>query len=393
MQQPNRIRILFVIASLAGGPRTGIRNILLHLDRQNFEPFVAYFHIKGIVNIPETYWEELRRAGVPVWIFKMCHPLDFMAFLRFFLFLARMHFSVLYLPLRLLDSIGSLMAHVLGIPVFVSKHGFPQHNTVKSHIKLPWHIKRAMYVSEKLSTSLATRIRTVSRANKSVYIRLFGVKPTKIVVIPNGLELADKIDSSETVFYRESILKGCSGVKVIGLVGSLVPIKGHSTYIRAAALVKERMSNVKWLIVCDVTEKMRPYQRELLALAKRLEVEDMVEFINYRPDVYAILDVAVVPSFIEDCPHVVLEAMKYGKAVVASKVGGIPELVTDGETGLLFPPLDHQRLADKLLYLLEDVSRPHLMGVKGRERLRNNFCVHNVVKALEREIQTIAKSG
>jgi glycosyltransferase involved in cell wall biosynthesis/ubiquinone/menaquinone biosynthesis C-methylase UbiE len=154
-------------------------------------------------------------------------------------------------------------------------------------------------------------------------------------------------------------------------VARLAEAKGQRTLIEALSEV-----DATAVLVGRDLERGGAYETELRALAERLGVADRVVFAGHRDDVDGLLegaDVFCLPSTVEGLPLVVLEAMARGRPVVASAVGGTPELVLDGETGLLVPPGDPHALADALSQLLADPERAHRLGESSWARVDAEF--------------------
>jgi len=154
-------------------------------------------------------------------------------------------------------------------------------------------------------------------------------------------------------------------------VARLADVKGQRSLLRALTGL-----NATAVLVGRDLEQDGAYERELRAEAERLGVVDRVVFAGYRDDVPALLagcDVFCLPSEMEGLPLGVLEAMAQGKPVVATAVGGTPELVVHGETGLLVQPGDVEALAAALAQLLADPEQARHMGEAGRERVQREF--------------------
>ena len=132
--------------------------------------------------------------------------------------------------------------------------------------------------------------------------------------------------------------------------------KGQHVLVDALAVVRKNIPAAVWFI----GKAAKPYQDLLEAQAQALGLSQAIHFLGYRSDLPALLplaDIVVLPRMHEAVPRVLLEAMAAGRPVVATNVGGTPELVTEGETGLLVPPSDASRLAEALIALLGDRSR------------------------------------
>jgi glycosyltransferase involved in cell wall biosynthesis len=167
----------------------------------------------------------------------------------------------------------------------------------------------------------------------------------------------------------------------LAVVARLDHVKGVDIALRAlAALRDRRFSDVRLVVVGDGPEAGR-----LRDIAVELGVDGLVEFAGFRHDVeryIASSDIVLVPSRYEPFGMVAAEAAAAGKPVVASRVGGLREIVVDGETGLLFNPDDHNDLAEKIIALIEDNRRAAEMGLKGRARAERLFSPLKVAEKL-----------
>jgi len=176
---------------------------------------------------------------------------------------------------------------------------------------------------------------------------------------------------------------------VIGTVSVLRGKKGHRFLLEAAARLRQEYPGLKVIVVGD-----GPGRDGLWREAKALELERTVSFLGFRQDIPRILatfDVFVFPSLEEALGAAILEAMAAGKAVVASRVGGIPEAVVDRETGLLVPPADSGALAEAVRKLLQDPDLRRRMGEQGRLRVEEQFSLNRMLDrtaALYRDLCT-----
>jgi glycosyltransferase involved in cell wall biosynthesis len=202
---------------------------------------------------------------------------------------------------------------------------------------------------------------------------MFGLKPEKISVIYNGLE--PKIYPGNAESRR--MLGLDQNEFVIACLGRLVKNKGQDVFLEAAALIKNKVNNVKFLIVGD------GYLKEYLKrISERLGLTPNVLFFSYEktPWVFGAMDVSVVPSLSETFSFAVAESMQAGKSIVASKVGGIPELVEDGKTGLLFNPGDINELAKCLTKLTLDKKYAKALGERGKEKIIRRFSLDRMIQ-------------
>jgi len=173
------------------------------------------------------------------------------------------------------------------------------------------------------------------------------------------------------------------GDRVTGIIVARIDtLKGHDTLLTATAELKTRYPKLVILIVGDGTERSN---REKLAHELGLD-EKKVRFLGFRsdiPDLLAASDFFVLPSLTEGLPLSVLEAMSMKLPVIATSVGGIPELVTDGETGILIPPKDPVALAEAMARIIGDPDLRKRMGEAGYRRVVNHFSFDTMTKKYE----------
>ena len=203
-----------------------------------------------------------------------------------------------------------------------------------------------------------------------------GVDARKIVVIPSGVDPASFVPNGNVSEFRKSLGLSSSG-PVIGTVSVLRGKKGHRFLLEATARLRREYPGLKVIIVGD-----GPGRDNLLREARALQLENIVSFLGFRrdvPEILATFDVFVFPSLEEALGTAVLEAMAAGKAVVASRVGGIPEAVVDQETGLLVPPSDSGALAEAVRKLLQDPDLRRQMGERGRLRIEEQFSINRML--------------
>lgn len=161
------------------------------------------------------------------------------------------------------------------------------------------------------------------------------------------------------------------GMAVVGSIGRLSPVKGHRVMIEAVGELRRSGHTVACLVVGDGPEKDR-----LASLARQCGVADRIFFVRSTADTgryLALMDVFVFPSFAEGLGLSLLEAMAAGRACVASAIGGIPDIVTDGTTGVLFPAGNAGRLGDAIVRLLGDGALRERMGAAARAMAQESF--------------------
>ena len=219
--------------------------------------------------------------------------------------------------------------------------------------------RRAQVALDNLTARLCFAIVAVSDATRESLVRQ-GYPADRMVTVHNGLDPGPHVDAVRL-----------SDQPVVLEVARLAEVKGQRTLLAALPRI-----DATAVFVGRDLERGGAYETVLRAEADRLGVADRVVFAGHRDDVPALLagcDVFCLPSTREGLPLVVLEAMAQRKPVVASAVGGTPELVVNGETGLLVPPGDAEALAQALIRVLEDPALASRLGNAGRERVVTEF--------------------
>jgi L-malate glycosyltransferase len=172
-------------------------------------------------------------------------------------------------------------------------------------------------------------------------------------------------------------------------------IKGLEYFIQAAALIVARVPHVRFLIMGD-TNINQDYREELQRLVIRLGMQERVVFTGFRldvPELLAMLSVSVLPSLgSEGLSNALLESMAAGLPVVATRVGGSPEIVEDGVNGLLVPPADAEALAGAICRLLDDRTLANNLGQAGRRLVLSRYSLAQAVATTERLYRSLLHS-
>jgi glycosyltransferase involved in cell wall biosynthesis len=212
-----------------------------------------------------------------------------------------------------------------------------------------------------------------------------GYDASKIAVIRNGVDLA-RFDNLPSKVNLRRELGLADDTPLVGVVSRLTRLKGLEHFLEAAAIVRSRMPEVRFLVVGETSPMDRHYLEELKKYAARCGVAEHVTFTGLRRDVPAVLasfTVSVMPSLNEALSNVVLESMAAGAPTVATRVGGTPEAVGDGVTGILVPPADSAALADSIVHLLSNPLLAAHLGRAARARIADHFSVRRMVRATE----------
>jgi len=215
-----------------------------------------------------------------------------------------------------------------------------------------------------------------------------GVRSQQVTTLYSGVDLtacSNTVDR-ENVRARHGIP---SDAFLIGTVANLLPIKGYETMIEALASLCLEVPTAHYLVVGGGS---KAYLGQLQALSADRGVEHRVHFVGFQDPTWPYLvamDVYAQPSHDEAFGIATVEAMAMGKAVVATRVGGLPEVVEDGRTGLLVPPRDASALSKAVVTLFQDRGRRDHMGRSGSMRVREHFDLQKTLAGVEQIYQEV----
>jgi glycosyltransferase involved in cell wall biosynthesis len=275
-------------------------------------------------------------------------------------------------------ALGRVAARLTGVPVVVhTYHGkgfdvFPQG----------WRRSSVLW-AERVLARLATGNIVVTAKQQQEFLHLRVSPPQRLRVIRLGLDLGPFFAASQLVGPLRRELGFDDDVLLVGVVARVVAIKGPHVFLGAAARLKEQCPNVRFLVVGDGA-----FRPECEALAKALGLGGSVRFLGWRrdiPEVLSALDLVVLPTVMdfEGTPVALIEALATGRAVVATDVGGVVDVIRPGQTGLLVPPNDPSALADAMRRLLGDPRTRETFGRNGQELVRERYPRERMVAETE----------
>lgn len=383
-------RIMFLSSCVrGGGAGWSLYYLLKNLDRSRIEPLVVV-PAKGI------FEERLEKLGICViempqitertnrQLFRSNNRLTVAASTvmnsisslscipRIARLIKREHVEVVHCNNMLVKTIGAVAAQVAGVPAVLHARNLHESRG-----------KQFLYGNLAKLTSVRLIISN-SEATAAPYQQY---APNKITVVWNGVDLEEYGHDvvREVSFRRELGLD--ERTTLVGFTGNLIPRKGLETLLRAAASVLARRPSAYFVAIGRVPiGNPVDHKAEYEALAKQLGIADRFHFAGFRDDVRSAVrdfDVLVAPSFQEPFGRSIIEAMALGTPVVASRVGGIPEILTHDHNGLLVEPGDVNGLADALERL---ISSPDLRGDMSRaaqRTVRDKFDVVQLTRMIE----------
>jgi L-malate glycosyltransferase len=320
-------------------------------------------HTVHLACYPGTLLEERARSvGINIHPFAMRSEIGPIAFYRLMAILWRARADIIAFNTPKPILLGNLASHFIGVRarIIFRRVSFPLRNGFMTHIKYNWGINCIIAISESIRCQL----------------QACGVHPSRIKTIYEGLDLScfPKREKSGTRRFDDPI--------VIGTVAHLSPEKGLSHLIEAASLISDARAQMRFIIVGEGECK-----QDLEKHVRERGLEDCFHFAGFQHQTSKYLDsfdIFVLPSLSEGLSSSILSAMATSLPVIATDVGGIPELIRHEEEGLLVSPADPISLAQAIERLCNDPEARLRMGRKGRERVEELFTLQR--KILETEL-------
>ena len=255
-----------------------------------------------------------------------------------------------------------------------------------------WHVRVCPSdgLLDRVLAMLSSRLIVISRA---VQKRFANVASAKVHLVYNGVSLEPYDEESGRELRAEL---GYEDVRLVGIVAQLLPVKRHQDFIEAMRIVGKRFRNTRFVIVGADLDPEQHYLQQLRDLVARTGMIERYDFLGYRDDiprVMSMLDVVVLTSENEGLGRVLIEAMAGSRPVVATAVGGVPEVVDDGKTGILIPSAAPDALASAVCELLEHPDRARAMGAAGRLRAEASFGIAAHARRVESLYDEISSRG
>ncbi len=345
---------------MAAGAETVATRFALGLDPDRFERIICSTRPS-----PRREVEAARSAGAEVLELDRRSRLDVWRWLPLLRLLRSGRVDVVHAHKFGSNLWLALLTRLAHVPVFVAhEHSWSYEGKLRR------------LADRRLIARQADAIVAVSPADRMRMIELERIPPQKVVFVPNGVPDAPAGDRRRA--RRELGIP--LGAPVLGTVCGLRPEKELDTILRAVANLARRRTDLRFLVVGDGPERAR-----LERVARELGAPAM--FLGHRPngevpDLLAAMDILVCSSRFEGMPLAVLEWMAAGKAIVATRVGGIPSILEDGRQALLVPPRDHVALAEHVDRLLDDPAERRRLGRAAQRRQRAEFRLEHTLALL-----------
>lgn len=345
-----------------GGAEIVLLNLVERMDRSRFRPMVCSFQRGGSLK------PRFEALGVPVFEVEKKEGNDWRLYSKLARLFWRERVDVVHTHNSYMWLYAGPAGRWAGARVAHTEHS----NIPKEKWKLKW--------ASKGLARITGRIIADSKIVADFMIHETGLPEKKIQVIYNGVD-AGRFEKKHDIAALRRSLGLAEEDRVVGTIARLVPVKNHAVLLDAFDRIAQRIKNVRLLIVGD-----GELRGEMEEKARRLGLQARVHFLGARediPDLLPVMDLFVLSSESEGLSIALLEAMAAGLPVVATRVGGTPELVIHGETGLLVRSGHPLELADAITRLLSQPALAAQYGRAGRERVRRFFNLKRMVSEYE----------
>ena len=368
--EQNGTRVLMFIQTLdLGGSETQCVEMARQLKREGYRVTVGCLRADGPLKA-RLHEAELECVEFPVHT-SLLRPNAFLQMLKLVAFLRRRHFKVVHANDLYSNLFAVPAAWLARVPVVISSR--------RDLGRWWWYTPVRRKILRRVQ-ELSTQILVNSEAVRQELLIKDGFGPEKIQVVYNGIDAEKYVQATGN---REHLLPGISSNHklIIAVANMHTGAKGHGDLIEAARTIRKEHPEARFVLAGD--GEMRQFFEDQVRAAG---LQEMFVFLGHRTDIPALLascDIGVLASRTEGLPNAVLEYMAAGLPVVATTVGGVPEIIENEINGLLIPPETPTALSSALLLLLKDEQMRRRLGNAGRERILAQFNFTSVMARLK----------
>ena len=360
---PEKLKIVHLVTSLeVGGAQHNMLLGLPRLDRDRYE-----HHIVSIMNRMQMR-QQFLRAGIGVHTLGLSHKTDLAVALRLRSLLKQLRPDILHTYLIHGNVLGRIVGRLIGVPVIIGS---------ELTIGQAGRIGR---LATKLTNPLTDAVEVNSETGGKAIVADLGVPPEKVEVVLPGLDL-DAFGGSEGRTDIRAELGIEANQHLVLYIGRLRPVKGVDYGIKAFAQALAEQRDMHMALAGEGEQR-----QHLENLAAKLGISEKITFLGVRNDLaneLSAADSVLMPSLTEGFPRVAIEAMASSKPVIATRVGGTPEAIIDGQSGILVPPRDIDAMANAIIRLVGDPDMQSRLGASARLRTEQHYSAASYVAHLD----------
>lgn len=352
------IKVLHLISGGdTGGAKTHIFTLMKGLEGKVDAKIICF--------IKDTFYDEAKELGYNIEVFEQRKRSDLSVVTRLSDEIKKAGYDIVHAHGARANFIAMFLKNKISVPMVTTIHSDYMLDFKDSFYK------NLIYTGlNKMALKKFDHYICVSDNFKDMLIDR-GFNPKKIHVLYNGINTDENIDILPKDAFLEKHKIIYNGEFIVGIAARLDKVKDHETFIRAAKKVLDKNTDIYFLIAGSGDERTR-----LEDLAKDFKISDKVYFLNFVKDKYSFfnaIDVNVLTSISESFPYVILEAALVGVPTIATRVGGIPQIVKDDETGYLFDVGDDEALSKHILDLYSDKEKLKMLGSNMKENVKENY--------------------
>ena len=338
-------------------------NFLERIDRSRYRPSICCYDSLGSLR------QGLSEKDIRVDLLKRQPGVDYYYPFKLARYLKKSKTKILHLHNPTALFYGALAGKIAGTPCIIyTEHGRDFSSSIK------------VKITNSLLCRIVDKIVVVAEHGKKYLVEHEGVNEKKIIKIHNGID-SQRFGKNHDVTLIRRELGITDDQSVIGIVARLDPIKNHACLIKAMKTVAARVPTAVLLIIGDGL-----LRTELESLTAKLQLQNHIKFLGARNNIaelLSVMDVFVLSSLSEGLSLTLIEACAAAKPMVATDVGGNPEIVEHESNGLLVPSDQPETLAKAIAEILNDKGKARLMGEKGRKKFEEEFTLDVMVKKYE----------
>jgi glycosyltransferase involved in cell wall biosynthesis len=327
----------------------------------------------------------VRVFSIPSLVRRLSLKNDLLAFISIYRLIKRIKPHIVHTHTSKAGVLGRLAAYLAGVPIIIhTPHGHIFHSYYG------YLLTRIIVFVERILSLMTDKITALTNRERDEHLEQGIASIGKYVIIHSGVMLRQIMNKDIDVETEKKKLGIPQNSNVIGTVGRLVPIKGHKYLVSAAKRVTKEFDNTVFVFVGDGY-----LESKLERQAESLGVRKNTIFAGWRNDVIDLLglcDIFVLPSLNEGMGKVLIEGMALGKPIVASRVGGIIDLVKNGDNGILVTPRDSDALAEAILKLVRNKNLAQKLGESGKAKVYPEYDTSTMIRQIEGLYESLLNS-
>ena len=383
-----KTRIIHIITRLdKGGSAETTLQVVSLLNRERYEVFLAHgLSLESNMGVMEqevlardlslAEKRGIRVFSIPSLLRRLSLKNDLLAFFSIYRLIKRIKPHIVHTHTSKAGVLGRLAACLARVPIIIhTPHGHVFHSYYG------YIMTKIIVLVERILSLMTDKITALTDRERDEHLEQGVASIEKYVIIHSGVMLQQIMNTNIDVETGKKEFDIPQNSNVIGVVGRMVPIKGHKYLVSAAKRIIKEFGNTVFVFVGDGYLEAR-LQRQ----AESLGVRKNIIFAGWRNDVIKILglfDVLVLPSLNEGMGKVLIEGMALGKPIVASSVGGIIDLVKNGDNGILVPPRDSDALAEAILKLIRNKNLTQELGKNGKSKVYPEYDTFVMIRQIE----------